>query len=76
MLAHNKVRRLEPRVLVLTWIDKRPLETPIERNLFDKPKGSDGKPIRILRSVPAGSYGIQVRDYYGADAMANANGLI
>ena len=76
VLAHNKVRRLEPRVLVLTWIDKRPLETPIERNLFDKPKGSDGKPIRILRAVPAGSYGIQVRDYYGADAMANANGLI
>lgn len=76
VLAHNKVRRLEPRVLVLTWIDKRPLETPMERNLFDKPKGTDGKPIRILRAVPAGSYGIQVKDYYGADAMANANGLI
>lgn len=76
VLAHNKVRRLEPRVLVLTWIDKRPLETPLERNLFDKPKGTDGKPIRILRAVPAGSYGIQVRDYYGADAMASANGLV
>jgi len=55
VLAHNKVRRLEPRVLVLTWIDKRPLEAPIERNLFDKPKGSDGKPIRILRKKPCPS---------------------
>lgn len=76
VLAHNKVRRLEPRVLVLTWVDKTPLETPIERNLFDKPKGADGKPIRILRAVPAGSHGLKIKDYYGADAMASANGLI
>ncbi|MGC1441721.1 MAG: HD-GYP domain-containing protein [Burkholderiaceae bacterium] len=76
VLAHNKVRRLEPRVLVLTWIDKTPLETPIERNLFEKPKGADGKPIRIMRAVPAGSHGLKIKDYYGADAMARANGLL
>ncbi len=75
VLAHNKVRRLEPRVLVLTWPDKSPLATPIERNLFEKPKGADGKPIRILRSVPAGSFGIQMKEFYGSQ-LANANSLI
>ncbi|MEZ5740048.1 MAG: HD-GYP domain-containing protein [Burkholderiaceae bacterium] len=75
VLAHNKVKRLEPRVLVLTWPDKTALETPIERNLFDHPKGPDGNPIRILRSVAAGEYGIEVRDYYAAD-LARANNLI
>ena len=75
VLAHNKVRRLEPRVLVPTWPDKSPLATPIERNLFDKPKGADGKPIRIVRALAAGAHGLQVKDYYG-DELASANSLI
>ncbi len=75
VLAHNKVRRLEPRVLVLTWPDKTELATPIERNLFEKPRGADGKPIRILRSVSASEFDLNVNDYYGVE-MANANRLI
>ncbi|MEZ5659357.1 MAG: HD-GYP domain-containing protein [Burkholderiaceae bacterium] len=75
VLAHNKVRRLEPRVLVLTWPDKRQLDMPIERNLFDRPKGPDGKPIRIVRAIAAGEYGIKIRDFYGGD-LAKANALI
>ncbi|MFK7967184.1 MAG: HD-GYP domain-containing protein [Burkholderiaceae bacterium] len=75
VLAHNKVRRLEPRVLVLTWPDKTPLATPIERNLFDKPKGADGKPVRIVRSVSANEYDLDIGDYYGVE-MANSNRLI
>jgi HD-GYP domain-containing protein (c-di-GMP phosphodiesterase class II) len=75
VLSHNKVRRLEPRVLVLTWPDKRQLDMPIERNLFDRPRGPDGKPIRIVRAIAAGEYGIKIRDYYGAD-LAKANALI
>ncbi|MEZ5653302.1 MAG: HD-GYP domain-containing protein [Burkholderiaceae bacterium] len=75
VLSHNKVRRLEPRVLVLTWPDKRQLDMPIERNLFDRPKGPDGKPIRIVRAIAAGEYGIKVRDFYGGE-LAKANALI
>lgn len=75
VLAHNKVRRLEPRVLVLTWPDKSALATPVERNLFDKPKGADGKPIRIVRSVSANEFDLDIADYYGAE-MASSNRLI
>jgi len=75
VLAHNKVRRLEPRVLVLTWPDKSALATPVERNLFDKPKGADGKPIRIVRSVSANEFDLDIGDYYGAE-MASSNRLI
>lgn len=75
VLAHNRVRRLEPRVLVLTWPDKSELATPIERNLFEKPKGADGKPIRILRSVTASEFDLNIADYYGAE-IAQSNRLI
>ena len=75
VLAHNKVRRLEPRVLLLTWPDKNPMATPVERDLFERPKGSDGKPIRIVRALPAGAYGLKVDDYYASE-MGQANGLL
>ncbi len=75
VLAHNRIRRLEPRVLVLTWPDKTQLAAPVERNLFDKPKGADGKPIRILRSVSANEFDLNITDYYGAE-MAKSNRLI
>ncbi|MCP5267020.1 MAG: HD-GYP domain-containing protein [Burkholderiaceae bacterium] len=75
VLAHNRVRRLEPKVLVLTWPDKRPLSTPIERNLLERPVGTDGRPIRILRGLPPGAFGLTMHDYYGNE-MASANGLL
>ena len=74
VLAHNRVRRLEPKVLLLTWPDKRPLSAPIVRNLFDRPLGTDGKPLRIVRGLSAGAYGLKVRDFYAND-IAEANGL-
>jgi HD-GYP domain-containing protein (c-di-GMP phosphodiesterase class II) len=39
VLAHNRVHRLEPRVLVIADADKRPLDKPFERNLLDEAPG-------------------------------------
>ena len=68
IVAHNRTRRLEPKVLVLTWSDKEPLPEPIARDLGERGRGGDGKVIRIVRGLPSGAYGLKVRDYYGRDA--------
>ncbi len=73
VVAHNRVRRLEPRVLVLTWPDKAPLSEPIERDLLSS-SGSGAGRLRIVRGLPSGSYGLKLRDYY-LSGIARANGL-
>ena len=73
VVAHNRVRRLEPRVLVLTWPDKSPLGKPLERDLLTQSKGS-GTRLRIVRGLPAGAYGLKMRDYYMGE-IAKANDL-
>lgn len=75
VVAQNRVRRLEPKVLLLTWPDKRPLANPIECDLFQKNKAGGGQKLRIARGLPSGAYGLQMRDYY-ADNVANANNLV
>lgn len=70
VLAHNRVRRLEPRVLVLTTTDKTPLPEPFERDLLRRPKSADSSPrIRIVRGLAAGAYGLKLHDYYAREAM-------
>lgn len=67
VLAHNRVRRLEPRVLVLSTVDKRPLDTPLQRDLYQESRngrGRQAKPLRIMRGLPAGTYGFKLQDYY------------
>ncbi|HYF57786.1 MAG TPA: HD-GYP domain-containing protein [Burkholderiaceae bacterium] len=66
VVAHNRVRRLEPRVLVLTWPDKSPLATPIERDLLQQGRRESGR-VRIVRGLAAGAYGLRMRDYYLGD---------
>jgi HD-GYP domain-containing protein (c-di-GMP phosphodiesterase class II) len=74
VLAHNRARRLEPKVLILTWPDKTPIGTPIERDLMMQPRDVNNRPIRITRGLPAGAYGLKIRDYYGSE-IAAANNL-
>jgi HD-GYP domain-containing protein (c-di-GMP phosphodiesterase class II) len=74
VLAHNRVRRLEPKVLILTWPDKTPIGTPVERDLMMQPRDVNNRPIRITRGLPAGAYGLKIRDYYGSE-IAAANNL-
>ena len=67
VIAHNRARRLEPRVLVLTWPDKRLLSQPVERDLLAEKAVAGGSRTRIERGLPAGAYGIRSRDYYAKD---------
>jgi HD-GYP domain-containing protein (c-di-GMP phosphodiesterase class II) len=75
VLSHNRTKRLEPKVLIISWPDHRPLSTPLERDLNAKPLGGDGTVLRISRGLASGAYGLQVKNYYGNE-LANANGLI
>jgi HD-GYP domain-containing protein (c-di-GMP phosphodiesterase class II) len=78
VVAHNRIRRLEPKVLVLSNPDKTPLAQPVERDLFREAKArardQDDKPMRIARGLPAGAFGFRLRDYY-LDEIAKQNGI-
>jgi HD-GYP domain-containing protein (c-di-GMP phosphodiesterase class II) len=73
VVAHNRVRRLEPRVLVLTWPDKLPLAEPIERDLLSSSAYGSGR-LRIVRGLPSGAHGLKLRDYY-LSGVARAKGI-
>jgi HD-GYP domain-containing protein (c-di-GMP phosphodiesterase class II) len=75
VLAHNRVHRLEPRVLVIAGADKRPLGQPFERDLLNETAtdaaGDTERRTRIARGLPAGAHGLNPGDYY-ADALASS----
>ena len=64
VLAHNRIRRLEPRVLVLTDAAKRPVHDPLPLDLLLQPKAADGTDIKIVRGLPTGAYGLDLRQFY------------
>jgi HD-GYP domain-containing protein (c-di-GMP phosphodiesterase class II) len=67
VVAHNRVRRLEPKVLVLTSPDKSPLATPIERDLFELGKSTRDR-LRIMRGLRMNTFGLKLRDYYQSES--------
>ena len=64
VLAHNRIRRLEPRVLVLTDSNKQPIHEPMPLDLLLQPKAADGTDIKIVRGLPTGAYGLDLRQFY------------
>jgi HD-GYP domain-containing protein (c-di-GMP phosphodiesterase class II) len=68
VVAHNRVRRLEPKVLVLTWPDKSPLAEPIERDLFEMSKSSRDR-LRIVRGLRMNAFGLKLRDYFQSESV-------
>jgi HD-GYP domain-containing protein (c-di-GMP phosphodiesterase class II) len=65
VVCHNRVRRLEPRVLVVTDRAKRRLDAPYELDLLTQSQSSvDGKPIRIDRGLAEGAYGLDLAALY------------
>ena len=64
VLAHNRVRRLEPRVLVLTDANKKPIHEPQSLDLLLQPKAADGTDIKIVKGLPSGAYGLDLRQFY------------
>ncbi len=64
VLAHNRIRRLEPRVLVLTDANKQAIHEPLPLDLLLQPKAADGSDIKIVRGLPTGAYGLDLRQFY------------
>lgn len=75
VVSHHRVKRLEPKVLILTGPDKVPYPKPKEFDLHRRVRDAQAKPIRIARGLPAGSYGLQLKDYYlsGINKSENSN---
>jgi HD-GYP domain-containing protein (c-di-GMP phosphodiesterase class II) len=64
VVAHNKVRRLKPRVLLVTGPDKTPAGYPSLLDLLYDPKTTNDQPIFIRRGLAAGAFGLDLRDFY------------
>lgn len=66
VLEHNKVRRLDPKVLLLTRSDLTLLEKPILFDLLRQDLVDDAERISIMRGLPDGAYGLVCHDFYKA----------
>ncbi len=63
MVEHSKVRRLKPRVLVVTGPDKAPLPFPAMLDLLYDPKAGH-ETVFIKRGLAPGAYGLDLSDFY------------
>jgi HD-GYP domain-containing protein (c-di-GMP phosphodiesterase class II) len=60
VLEHNGVRRLEPKILVLTDPEKNLLQQPAMMDLMN----TSVPDVKILRGLADGAYGINYQNYY------------
>lgn len=61
VMMQNQTRRLQPRVAILSAVDKMPLD---EFLVVDLMRQADGVRREIQRTLPAGSHGIDPREYF------------
>jgi len=64
VLAHNRVRRLKPRVLAILDPNKIPYAAPVPLDLLTAPKLVGDIAYEIAHALQHGTYGIDPRDYY------------
>jgi HD-GYP domain-containing protein (c-di-GMP phosphodiesterase class II) len=64
VVAHNRVRRLKPRVLVVTGPDKTRSAHPAMLDLLYDTKSGGDEPVFIKRGLPAGAYDLDLKDFY------------
>jgi hypothetical protein len=72
VLAHNRARRLEPRVLLLTDAQRVPLPVPREFDLISQKTEAGAHPVRIRCGLPAGAYGLDPASHY-ANALQSSS---
>ena len=63
VVTHNRVRRLAPRVLVVTRPDKSPLDTPFERDLCDLANSARHR-VQITKCLRMNAFSLKIRDHY------------
>lgn len=64
VVAHNRVRRLKPRVLVLTGADHQRLPQPKPLDLLFANADQEGADLRIVRGLAPGAYGIDPTELF------------
>ena len=62
IISQSKVRRLKPRVLIISGPDKSPVPHPATLDLLFQPETSVA--VHILRGLPTGAFNLDVRQYY------------
>ena len=62
IVRQSKVRRLKPRLLVISGPDKIPAPSPSMLDLLYQPAASE--PVHIVRGLAVGAYGLDAREYY------------
>ena len=65
VIQQNSVRRMLPRVMIVLNPDKTKNEFPATINLINKPLTPSGEPYRIIKGLPADSYGLDANNFYG-----------
>jgi HD-GYP domain-containing protein (c-di-GMP phosphodiesterase class II) len=63
VISHSKVRRLKPRVLIISDKDKTPSQSPTTLDLLHPPATNE-EPPSILHGLPTGAFGLNPREYY------------
>ena len=58
------MRRLKPRVLVVTDPDKQPVSYPSMLDLLYNPKRGGDEAAFIKRGLAPGAYGLDLKDFY------------
>lgn len=66
VFEHNKIRRLDPKVLLLTNAEKIALEKPVVFDLMRQDSLGNAQRISIFRGLPDGAYGLVYHDFYKA----------
>jgi HD-GYP domain-containing protein (c-di-GMP phosphodiesterase class II) len=66
VLEHNKLKRLDPKVLLLTKADQSLLEKPMMLDLMQQSLVDNGERVSIMRGLPDGAYGLVCHDFYKA----------
>lgn len=64
IISHSKVRRLKPRVLIISDSNKRPSAHPATLDLLYQPHVAGGSELFIQRGLPTGAFGLDAREYY------------
>ena len=64
VVQHNRIRRMEPKVLVVTSKAKSVLDRPWDLDMLRHNRNAISAEIRILRGLADGVYGIDFRKYY------------
>jgi HD-GYP domain-containing protein (c-di-GMP phosphodiesterase class II) len=64
VIAQNRVRRLQPRVMVLLDAESRPITPHKILDLLKEPKTASGEPYRIRRTLESSQLPLDPRDFF------------